>query len=228
MQERSHAYALKSQIWLLDPRPNLPTLVRMVEEGFELSEASNTPVMLEIRIRTCHVHGQFVCKDNRKPSNSRCARRWRIRCATSIGSCCRPLRSCTRRRSSSAAGRRRSNSSSRASSTRSSAPPTATSASSCWAACTTTTMRALEYLGLADAYGEFAVPLYVLNVAYPADRGRAHRILPRQERRADGRGGRARLYRARSQYDPAPARSSDKSLAARTCCRWAANTPRRC
>jgi indolepyruvate ferredoxin oxidoreductase, alpha subunit len=29
------------------------------------------------------------------------------------------------------------------------------------------TMRALQYLGLADAYGESAVPLYVLNVAYP-------------------------------------------------------------
>src|SRR5262249_12034903 len=66
MQERSHAYAMKSQIWLLDPRPDLPTLVRMVEEGFELSEASNSPVMLEVRIRTCHVHGQFVAKDNKK------------------------------------------------------------------------------------------------------------------------------------------------------------------
>src|SRR5271167_3142552 len=33
MQERSHAFAMKSQIWLLDPRPDLPTLVRMVEEG---------------------------------------------------------------------------------------------------------------------------------------------------------------------------------------------------
>ena len=68
MQERSHAYAMKSQIWLLDPRPDLPTLVRMVEEGFELSEASNSPVMLEVRIRTCHVHGQFVAKDNKKPA----------------------------------------------------------------------------------------------------------------------------------------------------------------
>ena len=29
------------------------------------------------------------------------------------------------------------------------------------------TMRALQYLGLADAYGESTVPLYVLNVAYP-------------------------------------------------------------
>src|SRR5271155_310754 len=70
MQERTHAFALKSQIWLLDPRPNLPTLVRMVEEGFELSEASNTPVMLEVRIRTCHVHGSFVCKDNRRPTHT--------------------------------------------------------------------------------------------------------------------------------------------------------------
>ena len=68
MQERSHAYAMKSQIWLLDPRPDLPTLVRMVEEGFELSEATNSPVMLEVRIRTCHVHGQFVAKDNKKPA----------------------------------------------------------------------------------------------------------------------------------------------------------------
>src|ERR1700723_3357753 len=68
MQERTHAFAMKSQIWLLDPRPNLPTMVRMVEEGFELSEASNSPVMLEVRIRSCHVHGQFVAKDNKKPS----------------------------------------------------------------------------------------------------------------------------------------------------------------
>ena len=154
MQERSHAYALKSQIWLLDPRPNLPTLVRMVEEGFELSEASNTPVMLEVRIRTCHVHGSFVCKDNRKPDAYACAKRWRIRSATSVASCCRPPRSCTRRRSSSGACRRRSSSSSRASSTRRSARRKATSASSCSAACTTHTMRALQYLGLADAYGE--------------------------------------------------------------------------
>src|SRR6202051_3870059 len=34
IQERSYAYALKSSIWLLDPRPDLPTLVRMVEKGF--------------------------------------------------------------------------------------------------------------------------------------------------------------------------------------------------
>src|SRR5712675_3766548 len=64
MQERSHAFAMKSQIWLLDPRPNLPSIVRAVEAGFELSEASNTPVMLELRIRACHVYGSFAARDN--------------------------------------------------------------------------------------------------------------------------------------------------------------------
>ncbi len=65
MQERTHAFAMKSQIWLLDPRPNLPSIVAAVEHGFALSETSSTPVMLELRIRACHVHGRFICKDNR-------------------------------------------------------------------------------------------------------------------------------------------------------------------
>lgn len=68
MQERSHAFAMKSQLWLLDPRPNLESIVDMVEKGFELSEASNTPVMLELRIRACHVYGRFTAKDNRRPA----------------------------------------------------------------------------------------------------------------------------------------------------------------
>src|SRR3990170_424361 len=65
IQERSHAFAMKSQIWLLDPRPNLPKIVEMVEHGFALSEASSSPVMLELRIRACHVQGSFVTKNNR-------------------------------------------------------------------------------------------------------------------------------------------------------------------
>ena len=67
MQERSHAFAMKSQIWLLDPRPDLPSIVKSVEDGFQLSEASNTPVMLELRIRSCHVHGSFIARDNKRP-----------------------------------------------------------------------------------------------------------------------------------------------------------------
>ncbi|RMH48092.1 MAG: indolepyruvate ferredoxin oxidoreductase subunit alpha [Alphaproteobacteria bacterium] len=67
MQERSHAFAMKSQVWLLDPRPNLPSIVKAVKQGFELSEASNTPVMLMVRIRSCHVTGSFTCADNVRP-----------------------------------------------------------------------------------------------------------------------------------------------------------------
>jgi indolepyruvate ferredoxin oxidoreductase alpha subunit len=70
IQERTHAYALKSTMCLLDPRPDLGKMVDMVEHGFRLSEASNMPVMLELRIRACHVRGSFECKDNRPPAIS--------------------------------------------------------------------------------------------------------------------------------------------------------------
>jgi indolepyruvate ferredoxin oxidoreductase alpha subunit len=70
MQERTHAFAMKSQIWLIDPRPNVPSIVKAVEQAFELSEASNTPVFLQMRIRSCHVHGSFTAKDNVRPSPS--------------------------------------------------------------------------------------------------------------------------------------------------------------
>jgi indolepyruvate ferredoxin oxidoreductase alpha subunit len=71
IQERTHAYALKSGMCLLDPRPELGQMVNMVEHGFRLSEASNMPVMMELRIRACHVRGQFVAKDNLAPKLSK-------------------------------------------------------------------------------------------------------------------------------------------------------------
>jgi indolepyruvate ferredoxin oxidoreductase alpha subunit len=43
----------------------------MVERSFELSEASSTPVMLELRIRACHVQGSFRAKRNLAPAISR-------------------------------------------------------------------------------------------------------------------------------------------------------------
>ncbi|MBV8473055.1 MAG: indolepyruvate ferredoxin oxidoreductase subunit alpha [Hyphomicrobiales bacterium] len=166
MQERSHAYALKSQLWLLDPRPNLPTLVRMVEEGFELSEATNTPVMLEVRIRTCHVHGQFVAKDNRKPA-------FTLREALE-----NPVRDVNRivlppasflqekdkleRRLPAAVEFVKSRKLNEIM-----GPADGEVGVIMLGGLYNTTLRALEYLGLADAYGETRVPLYVLNVAYP-------------------------------------------------------------
>ena len=69
-QERTHAIALKSSMWMLDPRPNLASIARLVEHAFELSEASNTPVFMDLRIRACHVHGSFVAGANRAPALS--------------------------------------------------------------------------------------------------------------------------------------------------------------
>ncbi|NVM90210.1 indolepyruvate ferredoxin oxidoreductase alpha subunit [Variovorax sp. SG517] len=68
IQERSYAFAMKSQMWLLDPRPDHASLVRSVEKAFELSEASRTPAMLTMRVRACHSHGRFVASENRRPS----------------------------------------------------------------------------------------------------------------------------------------------------------------
>jgi indolepyruvate ferredoxin oxidoreductase, alpha subunit len=71
IQERTHAYALKSGMCLLDPRPELGQMVNMVEHGFRLSEASNMPVMMELRIRACHVRGSFETRDNQAPKISK-------------------------------------------------------------------------------------------------------------------------------------------------------------
>jgi indolepyruvate ferredoxin oxidoreductase, alpha subunit len=70
IQERTHAFAMKSSMCLLDPRPDLAVMTRMVEEGFRLSETSNMPAILELRIRACHVRGSFQARDNVKPAIS--------------------------------------------------------------------------------------------------------------------------------------------------------------
>ncbi|MAM69154.1 MAG: indolepyruvate ferredoxin oxidoreductase subunit alpha [Pseudomonadota bacterium] len=68
IQERTLSMAMKSSMWMVDPRPNLTTIVDTVEKSFELSEVSNTPIIMQLRIRACHVQGRFVAKDNRKPT----------------------------------------------------------------------------------------------------------------------------------------------------------------
>jgi indolepyruvate ferredoxin oxidoreductase alpha subunit len=67
LQERTHSAALKSSIPLIDPRNSLPTFARFVEEAFGLSEACHEPVFFSIRIRACHMRGTLVCKDNVPP-----------------------------------------------------------------------------------------------------------------------------------------------------------------
>jgi indolepyruvate ferredoxin oxidoreductase alpha subunit len=166
MQERSHAFAMKSQMWLLDPRPNLPSIVRAVKDGFDLSEASNTPVMLQLRIRSCHVHGRFIASDNVAPAFTLAQamenpQRDVSRIVLPPASFLHEQEKVTQR----------------------------------WPAavrfiaerglneffgdeaddigivvqggCYNTLIRALGQLGLADIYGNTRVPLYVMNVAYP-------------------------------------------------------------
>ncbi|WP_376096900.1 thiamine pyrophosphate-dependent enzyme [Roseomonas sp. CCTCC AB2023176] len=70
IQERTHAFCTKSSMWLLDPRPDHPRLVDLIEKAFQLSEVSNTPVMAEVRIRACHLRGRFTAKDNIQPAIS--------------------------------------------------------------------------------------------------------------------------------------------------------------
>jgi indolepyruvate ferredoxin oxidoreductase alpha subunit len=166
MQERSHAFAMKSQVWLLDPRPNLPSIVNAVEQGFELSEASNTPVMLELRIRACHVHGSFTAKANKRAA-------FTLKDAIET-----PVRDVNRIVLPPASYLHEQEKISRR-----------------WPAAVqfiqqrglneffaqdaqdfgivlqgglyNAVLRSLELLGLADAFGNSQVPLYVLNVTYP-------------------------------------------------------------
>ena len=167
MQERSHAFAMKSQIWLLDPRPNLTSIVAAVKQGFDLSEASNTPVMLQLRLRACHVHGQFVAADNRPPA-------FTLKEALE-----NPRRDVTRIVLPPASFVHEQE-----------------KVKDRWPAAVrfieerrlneffaedaddiglivqggnyNTMLRTLERLGLADVYGNSQIPLYVMNVAYPA------------------------------------------------------------
>jgi indolepyruvate ferredoxin oxidoreductase alpha subunit len=166
IQERTHAFAMKSQIWLLDPRPNLPKIVEMVEQGFELSEASSTPVMLELRIRACHVQGSFRTKNNKAPEFSKRSlianpdfdyNRICLPPATYLQekqkvdvrwpAAVRFIRE--RRLNEVFEGERKD------------------VGIICLGGLYNAVIRALQTLGLADAFGHAKVPIYCLNVTYP-------------------------------------------------------------
>jgi indolepyruvate ferredoxin oxidoreductase alpha subunit len=166
MQERSHAFAMKSQIWLLDPRPNLPCIVRAVEEGFELSEVSHSPVMLEVRIRTCHVHGRFIAKDNKRPRFSlrealENPKRDTNRIVLPPASFLHEREKIEQRWPAAVdfIKQRQLN--------EFFGPETAAVGVIMQGGMYNAVMRSLQHLGLADVYGESAIPLYVLNVTYP-------------------------------------------------------------
>jgi indolepyruvate ferredoxin oxidoreductase alpha subunit len=70
IQERTYAFAMKSSLPLLDPRYDVAKIVDTTQMAFELSEVSHLPVMMELRIRACHMTGSFVARDNVAPKYS--------------------------------------------------------------------------------------------------------------------------------------------------------------
>ena len=165
MQERTHAFAMKSQMWLLDPRPNLPSIVDLIEKGFELSEVSNTPLFLMVRIRTCHVTGEFIAKDNQPPQFSRSNT---IDPQRQLDKIILPPIIFEQERDKIAK---------RLPAARAFIAEHQLNERFAGAAdevgiviqggLYNTAIRALERLGLADAFGNSQLPLYVLNVTYP-------------------------------------------------------------
>src|SRR5215470_11884671 len=166
MQERSHAFAMKSQLWLLDPRPNLPSIVRAVEQGFELSEASSTPVMLQLRIRACHVYGRFTAKDNtRPPFTLRDALEHPRRATDRIA--LPPMTYAHEKEKIEKRWPAAVEYVARNAINETFAADAADIGIVVQGGHYNTVIRALGRLGLADSFGETKIPLYVLNVAYP-------------------------------------------------------------
>jgi indolepyruvate ferredoxin oxidoreductase alpha subunit len=166
IQERSYAYALKSSMWLLDPRPDLPTIVRMVEKGFELSEASHAPVMLELRIRACHVSGEFIAKDNVRSVVS--SRDPTTPAPFNYGRLAHPPVIFPQERLKMDERLPAAQAFIREHKLNESIPgDVAEVGIIALGGLTNSVLRALSRLGLADLFGESRVPVYVLNVAYP-------------------------------------------------------------
>ena len=170
MQERTHAFAMKSQIWLLDPRPEQSCIVNLIEKGFELSEATNTPAMLLVRIRSCHMTGEFIAKDNKRPE---------FTLADALNN---PKRNLDRIVLPPAAFQQEEEKIKvrmpaaiefiREHKLNEHFGPTGTAKTGktgliVQGGMYNSTNRALQFLGLSDAYGNSKLPVYCMNVAYP-------------------------------------------------------------
>ena len=166
IQERSHAFAMKSQMWLLDPRPSLPKIVDMVEQGFALSEASSTPVMLELRIRACHVHGAFNTKANRAPPFSR--RQVLENPEFDYGRICLPPSTYAQEKHKIEVRWPAAVEFIRAHGMNETFPGVCGDVGIlCQGGMYNVVIRALQQLGLADAFGASQLPIYCMNVTYP-------------------------------------------------------------
>lgn len=166
MQERTHAFAMKSQMWLLDPRPDIPSIVAATEHAFALSEASNTPVFLQLRIRSCHIHGKFEVRDNQSPKMAlREAMENPVRDMDRIvlppASFLHEQEKVSQRWPAAVEYITSHGLNETFEGTRSNVGIIVQGG------LYNTLIRTMERLGLADAFGNTEIPMYVLNVAYP-------------------------------------------------------------
>ena len=226
MQERSHAFAMKSQVWLLDPRPNLPSIVKAVEDGFELSEASNTPVMLLVRIRCCHVHGHFTTKDNKRPPMTvadalSAPRRDTGRIVLPPASFLHEKEKVEKRWPAAVdfIRARKIN--------EFFGPEDGSVGIVMQGGMYNAVIRALQRIGLADNLWRDRGAALCAQRRLSADRRRVPGVLRGQGRGAGRRGRPAQLYRAGLCRDAAQGRARHARSSARSICRWPANIPAR-
>jgi indolepyruvate ferredoxin oxidoreductase alpha subunit len=166
IQERTHAFALKSSLTLIDPRPSLQNFSRMVEAGFALSEASNLPTVISLRIRAAHMRGRMVCRDNVRPAISMLDRLTRHsfdygRLSHPPSTYAQEAQKFERRLPAARAYVRAHRLNEMI------AGEEASLGIVLQGGLTSTTLRGLELLGAADVHGRSRVPLLVLNVIHP-------------------------------------------------------------
>jgi len=166
IQERSHAFAMKSSIWLFDPRPNLTSMVNMVEKAFEMSEASNQPVMIQLRILACHVQGRFTAKANKKAEWSTNHKLEKpdfdlMRIALPPGTYAQEKQKFEQRLPAAIKFIKENGLN------ETFAGDLDEVGIICQGGLYNTVLRALHHLGLADLYGNSRIPIYCMNVTYP-------------------------------------------------------------
>ena len=222
IQERTHAYALKSTMCCSTRGPTCRTWCDMVEEGFRAVRGVEHAGIMELRIRACHVRGSFECKDNVAPQVSTRAlmeepAAVRLHAPGASAGHLPPREAEGRAAHSGRAPLHRRAPAQRAFSR----ARTATSGIIVQGGLYNALVRSLQQLGLADAFGALDDPVLVLNVTYPAG-ARADR--------ATSASASARCWWSRKASPSTSSRRSPRCCAgatsrrrctARTCCRRA-------
>jgi indolepyruvate ferredoxin oxidoreductase alpha subunit len=134
--------------------------------GFQLSEASNSPVMLQLRLRSCHLHGRFIAKDNVRSAFTlkealENPRRATDRIVLPPASFLHEQEKITKRWPAAIKFIKENKLNEIF------ADGTQDFGIIMQGGLYNTAIRALQLLGLSDVYGNSKIPLYILNVTYP-------------------------------------------------------------